>query len=122
MAGSRASRQSAERAGRLAETVCALLLRLKGYAVLDRRYRAPGGEIDIVARRGNTVAFVEIKMRRTLADALEALGPAQRARIAAAATVFLAAHSKLSTHDARFDLMLVVPWRLPVHISNAWHI
>ena len=85
MAGSRASRQSAERAGRLAETVCALLLRLKGYAVLDRRYRAPGGEIDIVARRGNTVAFVEIKMRRTLADALEALGPAQRARIAAAA-------------------------------------
>ena len=122
MAGARTARQRSERAGRLAETVCAIYLRLKGYGILGRRYRAPNGEVDIVVRRGNTVVFVEIKLRRTLADALEALGPIQRQRIVAAAATFLAVHPKLSGLDARFDVMLVVPWRLPVHIANAWHI
>lgn len=116
------ARRRGERAGRLAESLCALHLRLRGYVVLARRFRGPAGEVDIVARRGSTVVFVEIKLRRTLADALESLGPRQRRRIAATAEVFLASRPKLSELDARFDIMLVVPWRLPVHIANAWHI
>ena len=66
--------------------------------------------------------FVEIKLRRTLADALESLGSVQRRRIATTAELFLAARPVLADLDARFDVMLVVPWRLPVHIANAWHI
>ena len=117
-----AARRKSERAGRLAELVCSLHLRLRAYRILDRNFRAPTGEIDIVARRGNTIVFVEIKLRRTLADALESLGPAQRRRIAATAELFLAARPALAGLDARFDVMCVVPWRLPVHIANAWHI
>ncbi len=117
-----AARRGDERAGRLAESLCTWHLRLRGYAVLARRFRCPAGEIDIVARRGNTIAFLEIKLRRTLADALEAVGPRQRHRIAATAEVFLASRSGLSGFETRFDVMLVIPWRLPVHVANAWHI
>lgn len=117
-----AVRRRRERAGRLAESVCAWHLRLRGYAVLARRFRVPTGEIDIVARRGGAVVFVEVKLRRTRADALESLGPRQRRRIAAAAEVFLASRPRLSGLDARFDVMLVVPWRLPVHVADAWRI
>lgn len=117
-----AARRKSERAGRLAERVCSLHLRLRAYGILARNFRAPTGEIDIIARRGRTIVFVEIKLRRTLADALESLGPTQRRRIATTAELFLAGRPALAGLDARFDVMLVVPWRLPVHIINAWHI
>lgn len=122
MTGRTAARRSSERAGRAAETVAAWFLRLKGYAILAKRYRAPGGEIDIVAQRRSTVVFVEIKLRATLAEALESLGPRQRRRIESAAASYLAASPRPSHLDARFDVILLVPWRLPVHIANAWHI
>ena len=117
-----AARRRRERAGRLAESFCAWHLRLRGYAILARRFRGPAGEIDIVARRGNAVVFVEVKLRRTVADALESVGPRQRRRIAATAGVFLASRPWLSGLDARFDVMLAVPWRLPVHVADAWRI
>jgi putative endonuclease len=119
--GAKARRKSA-RAGRLAEFVCSLHLRLRAYGILARNFRAPTGEIDIIVRRGDTIVFVEVKLRRTLADALESLRPLQRGRIATTAELFLAAWSALAGLNARFDVMVVAPWRLPVHIANAWHI
>lgn len=104
----------------MAETLCTLLLRLKGYRILARRFRTPVGEIDIVARRGRLVAFIEVKARPDLMAAGESLGPRQRRRIAAAAAVFLQKRPDLQGLDFSFDAMLLVPGRLPRHISDAW--
>lgn len=106
--------------GRWAELLCRLRLRAQGYRILARRYRTPMGEIDIVARRGNTLAIIEVKARGTLAGAVAAVTPRQRARIARAAAAFVARHPDLATLDIRFDVMLVTPWGWPRHLSDAW--
>ncbi len=113
-------RRRAWRRGRLAEASAALLLRLKGFKILARGYKVPTGEIDIIARRGSLVAFVEVKARAKADTAAEALGARQRRRIERAARWFLAQHPHLAGCDLRYDLMLVTPWRIPVHIGDAW--
>lgn len=117
-------RRRAEGWGRRAEGLCALALRLKGYRILARRFRCPVGEVDIVARRGGTLAMVEVKARATVDQALEALSLRQRQRLERAALVFLATgiagFVPQSDDSLRFDLMVVTPWRWPRHIPNAW--
>ncbi|HEX6103896.1 MAG TPA: YraN family protein [Alphaproteobacteria bacterium] len=113
-------RRRAWRWGRLAESAAALLLRLKGFRILARGYKVPVGEIDIIARRGRLVAFVEVKARASADAANEALNPRQRRRIERAAGWFLAQHPDIGLCDLRYDLMLVTPWRWPVHIGDAW--
>ena len=113
-------RQRAYRRGRRAEALAALLLRLKGYRVLARGFRTPVGELDIVARRGRVLAVVEVKRRATVAGALEAITPRQRRRIARATEAFLARRRELGDLTVRFDVMLVLPWRPPRHIMDAW--
>lgn len=117
---SRESRRAAHGYGLMAEARCALGLRLRGYRVLARRYKAPVGEVDIVARRGRTLVFVEVKARGSLDAAAEALTERQRRRILAAARMFLARHPHLAGLDSRFDVMLVAPWRWPRHVVDAW--
>ncbi len=113
-------RHRAVRTGRWAERLCVFVLRLKGYRVIARDLRTPAGEVDIVARRGRSVAFVEVKARATMDIAANALRPKQRERIARAAGYILAKLPDAQDADVRFDVMLVVPWRSPVHIMNAW--
>lgn len=108
------------RYGWLAETLCAWRLRLSGYRVLARRFKTPVGEIDVVARRGGTLVFVEVKARQDGASALHALTPRQRARIRRAASAFLAAHPQFAGLNARFDVMVVAPWQIPHHLIDAW--
>lgn len=108
------------RFGYWAETACVWLLRLKCYRILARRHRNAAGEIDIVARRGGTVAFIEVKARRDLALASESLSAAQRRRIRRAAQLFLQKTPYLQGLDCRFDMMLVTPRRLPHHEIDAW--
>jgi putative endonuclease len=115
-------RQVAERTGRSAETLCVWWLVLRGWRILARRSRHPVGEIDIVAVRRSVVAFIEVKARRDVATAAESIAARQQERIARAAHAFLQRQPHLAAHDQRFDVMLVAPWRLPVHIPNAWHI
>lgn len=115
-----AKRQRAWRFGRMAEMVCAASLRLKGYRILASRYRNPFGEIDLIARRGKVVCFIEVKARGNLADAAEAVGLRQRRRVARAAESYLASRADLATSDVRFDVMLVCPWDLPRHLPDAW--
>ncbi len=91
-----------------------------GYRILARNYRAPVGEIDIVARRGRTMAMVEVKARASQTAGAEALAPRQQRRIARAAEYFVAARPELAACELRFDLMLVQPWRPPVHVRDAW--
>ncbi len=113
-------RRAAERAGRRAETRAAWLLRAKGYRILSRRFRVSVGEIDLIARRGRMIAFVEVKHRATIASAAESLTPAGQARIAAAAGAWLARHPALADIDLRFDVILSAPKRWPRHMRGAF--
>ena len=115
-----ARRQQAERLGRLAEAKAAMLLRLKGYRISAQRWKSPAGEIDLIARRGSAVAFVEVKARSTADDALASLGPHQRRRIVSAAHHWLAANPDAADCDCRFDIVLVTPYQWPQHFANAF--
>ena len=114
------SRESAYRHGRLAEALAALLLVAKGYRLLARRYRTKLGEIDLIARRGRLVAFVEVKARPTRREALESIGEAAEQRIVDAADLWLAHHPDAAGLDLRYDIILVTPWRPPQHIADAF--
>jgi putative endonuclease len=116
----RRSRPAAYRLGLHGETLAAFFLRLKGWRILARRYRAGSGEIDIVARRGKTVAFVEVKARASREAALLAITPQGRRRIAAAARSWQAGREDLANVTLRFDAVLIVPFRLPEHVENAF--
>ena len=113
-------RQVAFRFGLSAESRAAALLVAKGYRILARRFRTPVGEIDIVARRRGVLIFVEVKARESFAGAAEAVGRRQQSRIIAAAEIWLAAHPQDSQCDMRFDVMLVVPGRMPQHLQAAF--
>jgi putative endonuclease len=113
-------RAAAEARGRRGETAAALWLALKGYRVLDRRVRTPVGEIDLVARKGALIAFVEVKARRTREEAAFAITPAAQARIARAAQIWLARHPWAAGLALRFDLIAITPRRLPEHRRDAW--
>jgi putative endonuclease len=115
-----AAKKSAQRFGAFAEGLSCWRLRLTGYRIVQRGFQAAGGEIDIIARRGNILAFVEVKARRSLDDATNALGSQQRRRIERTAQVFLAQNNELSTCDARFDLMVLAPRSWPRHLTGAW--
>jgi putative endonuclease len=105
--------------GRRAETIAALFLQLKGYRILARRVRTRVGEIDLVARKGDTLVFVEVKARATLDSGLFALHPAARRRIEAASRV-LAPHYAGKCTTTRIDAVLVRPWAMPVHMVAVW--
>lgn len=117
-------RRAADRAGRGAEDEAARWLTDRGWVVLARR--VPGtrghgaGEIDLIARDGSVLVFVEIKARPSAAAALEAVTPAQRRRVAAAADTWLAAHPDEGTDGVRFDVIAVPPDGPPVHVADAW--
>jgi putative endonuclease len=118
--GAQPARRAAFRLGLSAESRAAALLMLSGYRVAARRWRGPIGEIDIVARRGRLLVFVEVKARETLDDAAEAVTPEQQRRIVAAAEAWLAKHPNDATRDIRFDAVLIAPWRWPRHIRTAF--
>ncbi len=113
-------RMRAERRGRRGETAAALYLRLLGYRVLDRRVRTRRGEIDIVASRPGLLVFVEVKIRARREDALLAVRPSGWQRIAGAAQGWADKRPGLADHGHRFDLIALQPWRLPVHVIDAW--
>ena len=116
----KSDRQQRDAAGRRAETIGAWLLRLKGYRVLERRFKSPVGEIDLIARRASTIAFVEVKARPSTRAAIESVSARQRQRIANAAALFMQRRPELATVTMRFDLILVTPRRMPQHFIDAW--
>jgi putative endonuclease len=116
-----AMRRRAYARGRRGERIAAWWLRLKGYRVLAQGFRCPVGEIDLVARRGNTLAIVEVKHRESLIVAGEAIGARQRRRIRRAAEHFLQRRPDLAGLQLRFDAMLLIPRQLPRHLKDAWN-
>lgn len=112
------TRRQAEQRGRRGEALAAWYLRLKGWRIVAQRVKTPRGEVDIVARRGRTVAFVEVKWRRTAAELALALDAARLRRVVAAAGA-LAARYAANGEDIRIDAILLAPGRWPRHIANA---
>jgi putative endonuclease len=112
-------RMIALQSGFRAEWVAVLALRLKFYRILAVRFLAKGGEIDIIARRGTTIVFAEVKMRPSLSAAMMAIDPAKRRRMSIAARFWLASHPWAAPLTLRGDAIYVVPWRWPRHIPAA---
>ncbi len=106
--------------GLWAEALSRFWLRLKLYRIVASRAKTPLGEIDIIAVRGQTLVFVEVKARPEAGQAAEAVSSQQKERLARAAALFLGRNPLYGGFHARFDVILVLPWRLPRHIENAF--
>ena len=117
---SRKAKQRAWRLGRIAETLAVWHLRAKGYRIVTRQFRSRVGEIDIIARRGRVLVFVEVKARRDVATAADAISTRQKNRIIRTAEVFVQARPSLALMDERFDAILVSPRHWPRHLVDAW--
>jgi putative endonuclease len=107
--------------GLFAETLAVIFLRLRGWRILSRRFKTNVGEIDIIAKRGKQIAFIEVKRRRTIDDALMCLSPNAITRIRRAAEWFLKSRPEFADKcDMRFDLIAIAPYARIRHIPNAF--
>ena len=115
-------RRQREQSGRMAEHIAAVLLCVKGYRILARRYRSKLGEIDLIAVRGRRLAFVEVKRRSTIEAAEAAKTMRLARRIARSAEQWVWRHPAYRDYEIGLDAMLIVPGRLPRHQPNALQI
>lgn len=114
----RRDRIAAHRRGHGAEWLAAALLMAKGHVILAHRYKTPLGEIDLIARRGRRIAFVEVKQRPTRTQCEAALTGDTSRRIRAASDLWLARHTRYQETDIGFDAVLVAPWQFPQHLRD----
>lgn len=105
--------------GHYAEYAAAAFLLAKGHRILARRFKTRIGEIDLIAKRGRRVVFVEVKHRATLADCQASVTPLTRRRVHSAADLWLARHERFQNCDLGFDLVFIVPRHWPMHLINA---
>jgi len=117
---SKEDRKQAERKGHRAERYAAWALRLKGYRIVEQRFKAPVGEIDLIARKGNTIAFVEVKARATEQAALDSVTFKAQRRIAKTALWWIARQRDHANLSWRFDVVAVTPRRWPKHFQRVW--
>jgi len=94
-------------------------LRVHGWRILARRVKMHGGEVDLVARRGKMVAFVEVKQRATADAAAIALDRHRLRRVAIAAEQLAPRYARPGD-DIRIDAIFIVPRRLPLHLADVW--
>ena len=112
------SRAEREARGRRGEALAAWYLRFKGWRIVAQRLKTPRGEIDLIARRGKVVAFVEVKWRASAAELDLAIDAYRLRRVAAAAEAV--AHRYAKADDVqRIDVLLLAPGRFPRHMANA---
>jgi putative endonuclease len=114
----RAARQAAEGRGRLAEWIAVARLWFSGHRILARRWRVAAGEIDIIALKGQRLAFVEVKYRATTGDAALSVGRRQMARLHAAAGAFVARHPRFAAHERGFDAIFLDAGLVPVYARD----
>ncbi len=113
-------RKQTYEAGLFAEFLAKIILRLKGYSLLEERYKTQAGEIDLIAKRGAHISFVEVKYRKTLEEAAFSLSDHQKKRINKAALIWLSKQSDLRYDSLSFDVILCAPWTFPTHMKNAF--
>jgi putative endonuclease len=112
-------RRAAETWGRTAEWIAAFYLMAKGYRILGQRLRTPFGEVDLAAWKGGVLVIVEVKARKSIAAALNAVGLHQQQRIVRAAQV-LAGRWRLAQAPIRLDIIVIGARFWPHHVRNAW--
>jgi putative endonuclease len=116
----RLKKSKAEKRGRRGEWLAAMSLRLKGYRIIERGFRTKLGEIDIIARRGNLIAIVEVKARSDVTAALHAVGGQSQQRISNATDIWLSRQKDFAKISVRFDIIAVVPGKWPRHFPGAF--
>ena len=114
------TRKEAERFGRWGERRAAWWLRLKGWRILDQRVKLRAGEIDLIARRGQTTAFVEVKTRKTSAALDLAIDEYRLRRVAAAVNAISYRYARPGD-NIQIDIILIAPRTWPRHLTNVWH-
>ena len=117
----RPNRQQAEQSGRSSEWLALWFLRLKGYRLLAWRYKSPSGEIDLIMRRGDVTAFIEVKARATADKAIESVTAFPSKRISAAARSWMGRDRIAARQTCRFDIVAISPYHWPQHIENAFY-
>ena len=112
-------RRAAERRGRRAELLAAAILVLKGYRLLARRWRCAAGEVDLIARKGRLLVFVEVKARPSHLEGLDSVTYTSRRRIERSAEIFARQRRLTPFPPFRFDIVTVsgLKW---VHRRDAW--
>ena len=113
------NRKQAEQRGRRGEWLAEGWLRLHGWRILGRRIKTRSGEVDLVARRKDIVAFVEVKTRTKAADLDHAIDEYRLRRVVAAAHYLMPRYAKTSD-GVRIDVILIAPWRRPQHLEDVW--
>ena len=114
------ARIAAQLGGHRGETLAAWFLRLKLYRIVERRYKTPVGEIDLIAERFGTLVFVEVKARSKAASETETLESIRQDRITRAAQYWLARHPARAGADMRFDVIFLAHGQWPRHVVNAF--
>lgn len=118
-AAQRQARREAEARGRRAETIAALAYRLRGFAIVARRFRSRAGEVDLIARRGRLLVFAEVKARRSHDAAVFSVDPRTRRRVSGAAQAFIASAPHHAGADLRYDIVSVAGWSARI-LVDAW--
>ncbi len=118
MARDPSTRRSAERKGHKGETIAVIWLMLKGYRIVARRYKTKIGEVDIIARKRDVVAMVEVKARNSVGEAMDAVDRTTMRRIEAAGDIWLAKQRDFARLSVRYDLVAILPRKLPVHVKR----
>ena len=119
-------KRKANRFGYFGEYFAMLFLMLKGYSIISRRYKIKVGEIDIIAKKKNITISCEVKARNDFESAAYSLSDNQKKRIRKTAEDYMShlknshQNNKVENEIFRCDIILIVPWRLPKHIENAW--
>lgn len=121
----RIERERARARGTAAEWIASLWLRLRGYRIIARQFRAHGGELDVVAltpywKSPCTIVFVEVRARGTVEQAVGSVTAAKRRRVQRAAAQFCARRPRLAALPRRFDLIAVSQEGWPRHFVDAW--
>jgi putative endonuclease len=116
------AKKRARRYGLRGEQLAAWLLMAKGYRILARQFVVPGGEIDLIAQRGETIAFVEVKARGDHEGALLAIDAVKKRRISRATRAWLSRNAFAMRATLRGDAILIAPLRLPKHVPNAFEL
>lgn len=113
-------RQQAVESGRWAEKMAAWYLRFKGYRIIDVNVTTPVAQIDLIARKGKTWIIVEVKYRKSMAEAAKSIRYTQQQRLVRGAKYLLSRWPQLHQATIRFDAILMTPKSWPRHVQNAW--
>lgn len=103
----------------MAEYVAMIYLIFKGYHIIKHRYKTPVGEIDILARKRDTLIAVEVKYRHHIHDALASISPHAQKRIINAAKWYISKQTRQNFSTIRMDAIVIGRFAIK-HLDNAW--